>query len=160
MPLRRQRGPQSFQQRRQRLREGVGRVSPISAQSVTDALSKAQIKRRVIIISACYSGSWIPSLASPDSIVITAASKDRTSFGCDDSRQLTYFGEAFLNGPLSKGASLRDSFETARRKLAAWEVRDHLTPSQPQAYVGANMQALWRERTRLKAPFASAASHN
>ncbi|MBA2933333.1 YcxB family protein [Sphingomonas sp. CGMCC 1.13654] len=120
-------------------------LSPISAASVSDALRQAGIRRRVIVISACFSGSWIPALANDDTIVITAARKDRTSFGCDDSLALTYFGEAFLRGPLAKGASLRDAFEAARKAIAAREGKDHLTPSEPQLFVGRNMQALWTQ---------------
>ena len=121
-------------------------LAPISAESVADALGRARIKRRVIIISACFSGSWIPALASADSIVITAARKDRTSFGCDDTRRLTWFGEAFLEGPMAHGASLRDAFEAARKTVARWEAQERLTPSEPQVSVGRNMQAFWASR--------------
>ncbi|WP_454885343.1 C13 family peptidase [Sphingomonas oryzagri] len=120
-------------------------LSPISAASVADALSHAGIRRRVIIVSACFSGSWIPVLASDDTIVITAARKDRTSFGCDDSLALTYFGEAFLHSPLAKGASLRDTFYAARKAIVAREGADHLTPSEPQVFVGRSMQEIWTQ---------------
>jgi len=120
-------------------------ITPISARSVANALSKARIKRRIIVVSACFAGSWIPALANADTIIITAAAKDRTSFGCDDRRRLTYFGEALLRGPLARGASLHSAFEAARRKLQRWEANEHLTPSQPQAYVGDNMRTLWTE---------------
>jgi len=119
---------------------------PISSTSLAAALSQAGIKRRVVIISACFSASWIPALASDDTIVITAAAKDRTSFGCDDSRYLTYFGEAFLEGPLARGASLREAFETARGKVAKWEANEQFIPSMPQASIGQNLRALWTER--------------
>jgi hypothetical protein len=121
-------------------------LSPISSTLVADALVSAGIKRRIIIVSACYAGSWIPALASADSIVITAARKDRTSFGCDDRRRLTYFGEAFLEGPLANGGSLRDAFEEARKKVAGWEANGKLTPSEPQVHIGKNMQAFWTGR--------------
>jgi hypothetical protein len=115
----------------------------ISAASVADALDRAGIRRRIIVISACFSGTWIPALASPDSIIITAARKDRTSFGCDDRRPLTFFGEAFLEGPLAHGSSLRDAFESARKKVAGWESEGNMLPSEPQISVGKNMQAFW-----------------
>jgi hypothetical protein len=121
-------------------------LAPISSTSLAEALAEAGIKRRVIIISACFSASWIPALASDDTIVITAAAKDRTSFGCDDTRRLTFFGEAFLEGPLARGASLHDAFEAARGTVSKWEAQEQFEPSMPQAYVGRNMQALWIER--------------
>jgi len=123
---------------------------PISSASLASALSQAGIKRRIVIVSACFSASWIPALASDDTIVITAAAKDRTSFGCDDSRYLTYFGEAFLEGPLARGASLREAFETARGKVAKWEAQEEFIPSMPQASIGRNLQGLWTERAAAK----------
>jgi hypothetical protein len=120
-------------------------LAPVSARSLAEALSQAGIKRRVVIISACFSGGWIPALASDDTIVITAAAKDRTSFGCNDTRRLTFFGEALLEGPLARGSSLRDAFAVLRTTVAGWEEREKVTPSLPQASVGRNMQALWAE---------------
>jgi hypothetical protein len=119
---------------------------PINAGSLAAALSQAGIRRRVVIVSACFSGSWIPALASNDTIVITAAAKDRSSFGCDERRRLTYFGEAFLEGPLARGASLREAFEKARGTVASWEESQRVMPSLPEASVGRNLQALWTER--------------
>jgi hypothetical protein len=121
-------------------------LTPISSVSLAEALSQAGIKRRVIIISACFSASWIPALASDDTIIITAAAKDRTSFGCDDTRRLTFFGEAFLEGPLARGSSLRDAFEAARGTVSKWEAQEQFVPSDPQAFIGRNMQAFWIER--------------
>lgn len=119
---------------------------PISSASLAEALSQAGIRRRVVIISACFSGSWIPALASDDTIVLTAAAKDRTSFGCDESRHLTWFGEALLQGPLARGASLREGFEAARGLVTKWESEEQLPASMPQASIGRNLQALWTER--------------
>jgi hypothetical protein len=121
-------------------------ISPIWAGALAAILDRARIRRRVVIVSACYSATWIPALANADTIVITAAAKDRTSFGCSDDRRLTYFGEAFLEGPLSRGASLQQAFDSARKTVAKWERDEALTPSLPQAFVGKNMQALWVER--------------
>ncbi|GAA4712419.1 hypothetical protein H9L13_03155 [Sphingomonas lutea] len=118
-------------------------LEAIGASSLARALAKAGIRRRIIIVSACYAGSWIKPLASDDTIVVTAARADRTSFGCSDDRELTFFGEALLRGPLATGASLADAFAAARRTVARWEAADKHTQSQPQLWVGKNMQALW-----------------
>ena len=119
-------------------------LKSISANSLADALRRSGIRRRVIIVSACYAGSWIKPLASDDTIILTAARSDRTSFGCSDDRQLTYFGEALLKGPLANGSSLADGFVAARKKVAGWE-GDSLH-SEPQAYVGRNMTNIWNAR--------------
>lgn len=119
-------------------------LKSISANSLAGALKHSGIRRRVIIVSACYSGSWIKPLTSDDTIILTAARSDRTSFGCSDERQLTYFGEALLKGPLANGGSLADSFAAARKKIVGWE-GDSLH-SEPQAYVGRNMTDIWNAR--------------
>jgi hypothetical protein len=95
----------------------------------------------VIILSACYAGGFIESLRDPQTIVITAAAADRTSFGCSNDRDLTYFGEAFYRDALPGARSLRDAFETAKAAIAARERVEHVTPSNPQAYFGAQMEA-------------------
>jgi len=119
-------------------------IIAVSADTLADALERSNIRRRVIIISACFSGSWIPRLANDDTIIITAASASRTSFGCAEDRPLTYFGDAFLNGPFSRGASLAESFEGARRTVTQWERDEKLLNSDPQSFVGRNMQAFWQ----------------
>ncbi|WP_296597135.1 C13 family peptidase, partial [Phenylobacterium sp.] len=36
----------------------------------------------IVVISACFSGVFVPTLALPNRMVVTAARPDRTSFGC------------------------------------------------------------------------------
>jgi hypothetical protein len=114
-----------------------------SANAVADLLARTGIRRRIIIVSACYSGSWIPALANDDTIIVTASSKDRTSFGCDDRRNLTLFGENFLQGQSVRGGSLHDAFEAAQANIARQEAAWKIIPSKPQAYVGKNMKETW-----------------
>jgi hypothetical protein len=105
------------------------------------ALSDSGIKWRVIIISACYAGGFIDALKDPRSIVITAAAADRTSFGCSNDSDLTYFGEAFFRDALPEARSLRDAFDRAKSAIALRERREHVDPSKPQAYFGAEVEA-------------------
>ena len=109
---------------------------PINSTSLATALSQAGIRRRVVIVSACFSGSWIPALANDDTIVITAAAKDRTSFGCETGRDFTYFGEAFFRDALAKTGSFTEAFELAKAAVTEREKKEGLTPSQPQLWVG------------------------
>jgi hypothetical protein len=107
---------------------------------LADALRESGIKWRVLIISACYAGGFIESLTDPQTIVITAAAADRTSFGCSNDRDLTYFGEAFYRDALPTARSLRDAFDTAKAAIAARERREHVDSSNPQAYFGKAME--------------------
>jgi hypothetical protein len=121
-------------------------LQAIGARRLAEELKRAGIRRRVIIVSACYAGSWIKPLATDDTIVIAAARADRNSFGCSDDRELTYFGEAFLKAPVPAGASFAERFEAAKRKVAKWEATEAKRPSEPQAFVGRNMTAVWKAR--------------
>jgi hypothetical protein len=115
-------------------------LKDLTDEDLADALRESGIKWRVIIISACYAGGFIGRLRDPQTIVITAAAADRTSFGCSSDRDLTYFGEAFYRDALPTARSLREAFDTAKAAIAARERLEHVTPSNPQAYFGTAMQ--------------------
>jgi hypothetical protein len=116
-------------------------LNDLTDEDLAEALSDAGIKWRVIIVSACYAGGFIDPLKDPRTIVITAAAADRTSFGCSNDADLTYFGEAFYRDALPEARSLRDAFEKARSAIAARERRERVDPSRPQAYFGAELEA-------------------
>jgi Peptidase C13 family len=115
-------------------------LQDLTDDDLADALRESGIKWRVIIISACYAGGFIEQLRNPQTIVIAAAAADRTSFGCSNDRDLTYFGEAFYRDALPGARSLRDAFDTAKAAIAARERREHVTPSNPQGYFGKAME--------------------
>jgi hypothetical protein len=72
--------------------------------------------------------------------VITAARADRSSFGCADDRDLTYFGEAFFRDALPDATSLRDAFEKAKAWIAKREQEEGVEASLPQAYFGEQLE--------------------
>ena len=113
----------------------------LTDEDLAEALHESGIKWRVIIISACYSGGFIKALRDPDTIVITAAAADRTSFGCSSDADLTYFGEAFYRDALPGAHSLREAFDQAKTAIAARELAEGETPSNPQAYFGAAIES-------------------
>lgn len=104
-------------------------------------LDHAGIKWRVIVVSACFSGSFVDALASQTTLVATAASADRESFGCASGRDFTYFGEALLRDALTADGSLVDAFRAAEAAIGARERREGLKASEPQLYIGARIQA-------------------
>jgi hypothetical protein len=115
-------------------------LQDLTDEDLADALRESGIKWRVIIISACYAGGFIEHLRDPQTIVITASAADRTSFGCSNDRDLTYFGEAFYRDALPSARSLRDAFDTAKAAIAARERRERVDASNPQAYFGKAME--------------------
>jgi hypothetical protein len=128
---------------------------PLLVHDLTDvelaaAVRDSGIKWRVIVISACHAGSFIDALRDPNTVVITAAAADRTSFGCTDDRHLTYFGEAFYRDALPGASSLRAAFEAAADTIAERERREDIEASRPQAYFGEAVErklAIFEERS-------------
>lgn len=115
-------------------------LNNLTGKDLKEALDEAGIRWRVVIISACHAGAFIPYLSDDQSIVITAAAAERTSFGCSNDRDLTNFGEAFIRDALPGASSIRVAFEKARDSIAARERFERLTPSMPTAYFGAAME--------------------
>jgi hypothetical protein len=107
-----------------------------------DMLANTGVRHKVVVISACYSGVFIPRLASPDVLVITAADAFHSSFGCQDKAKWTYFGDAFFNIALRRAVSLRDAFLYARSFVRARELREHFEPSNPLLAGGADVLPL------------------
>jgi len=116
-------------------------LNSLTRDDLVDALQASGIKWRVIIISACYAGGFINALRDPKTVVITAAAADRTSFGCSNDSDLTYFGEAFYRDALPGAHTLREAFDAAKTAIAARESREHVTPSNPQAYFGSEIES-------------------
>ncbi|HWM70271.1 MAG TPA: C13 family peptidase [Steroidobacteraceae bacterium] len=112
----------------------------LSGAGLADALRSSGIKWKVIVISACHAGAFIDSLRDDNTIVLTAAAADRTSFGCSDNRSLTYFGEAFYRDALPKSGTLQEAFSRATTDIASREQREGIRASNPQSYFGPAMQ--------------------
>jgi hypothetical protein len=113
-----------------------GDNSVLTPQQIATALDGAAIKNRVVIVSACYSGIFVPPLANDNTIVLTAADAEHTSFGCAPERDWTYFGDAFFHQSLHPGSDFESAFDHARVLIHGWEMMDHATPSNPQGAFG------------------------
>jgi hypothetical protein len=125
----------------------AGRLTQtLTPSHLADMLAKTGVRHKVVVISACYSGVFIPRLANPDVLVITAADADHPSFGCEDKARWTYFGDAFFNVALRKAASLQDAFLDARSLVRKRELRQHFEPSNPLMAGGANLQSFLAAR--------------
>jgi hypothetical protein len=116
-------------------------LAPLTPTALARLLQDAGIKWRVIVVSACYSGGYIEPLRDDNSIVITAAAAERTSFGCETGRDFTYFGEAYFRDALARTRSFTQAFELARAAVAKREAQEKLTPSLPQIWVGRALAA-------------------
>lgn len=96
----------------------------ISPQDLRKALDDAGIDNRVIVLSACYSGGFIPALRSATTLVLTAARADRPSFGCGNTSNATYFGQAWLIDAMNQVADPVAAFDAAKVAITAREKED------------------------------------
>jgi len=110
-------------------------LNDLTVRSLRSMLDRSGIKWRVIVISACYSGSFIEPLKN-ETMIVTAARHDRASFGCANENEFTYFGRAYFDQALRKTYSFTSAFETARTTVGKWEKDEDLKPSLPQIYIG------------------------
>ena len=95
----------------------------------------------LLVISACHSGSFIDPLSRPNRIILTAAAKDRSSFGCQPKSDNTFFTKALLGQPALLSLSTREMMRQATLGVAELENRMKLTPpSLPQFYYGPGVQ--------------------
>lgn len=124
-------------------------LAPVTPAVLRTLLDDAGIKWRIVVVSACFSGSFIPALQDDHTLVITAAQADRTSFGCGYRSDGTYFGEAFFDQGLGKLDSFPAALDRARERIAERELQEGFSrPSNPQIYVGAAMAQKLKELER------------
>jgi hypothetical protein len=106
---------------------------------VDDACSN---RPTVVIISACFSGMFIPVLHNDNRMILTAARPDRTSFGCGEALQYTFFDQCILESmPVSP--NFPALAVKAKECVAAREAAEMATPpSEPQLYMGSAIKPL------------------
>lgn len=108
----------------------------LPAQTLQQLLDQSGIRWQVVIVSACFSGGVVPLLQSPDRLVMTSAAADRSSFGCSDDAELTYFGRALFEQAFPASVDWPVMFETAQHWIEQKESAEGVKSSQPQLAVG------------------------
>jgi len=111
-------------------------LSTLTPGLLKQALDMSGIKWRVIVVSACFSGAFIKDLKDAHTLIITAASKDRSSFGCGHDGNFTYFGNAYFGEQLVHEYSFITAFNKASVEIEKREQEEQHLPSLPQIVVG------------------------
>ena len=106
----------------------------LPVQTLADILADLPIRWKIIVVSACYSGGFIPPLENDNTLIITAASAEQTSFGCRDDAEFTYFGEAYFKDALGQTNDFIEAFEIARTIVQEREKAEDYEQSQPQIH--------------------------
>ncbi len=114
--------------------------SPAALSSMVDQACGS--RPTVVILSACFSGVFIPSLADSNRAVFTAARPDRSSFGCSESDHYPYYDDCILSS-FPKVADFAALATTAKACVAAKEIATGAEPpSEPQIAVGAGLRPM------------------
>lgn len=110
----------------------------ITPDQLAGLLARSGFQKKLVILQACYSGQFVPALASPQTVVATAASATRSSFGCTASNDWTFFGHALINQAMRTPDSFARQFRRAFVSIYGWEKKLGIAPSDPQVSVGAD----------------------
>lgn len=99
-----------------------------------------QARPTVLVLSACYSGSFVDALKAPNRMILTAARRDRSSFGCGEGETYPWFDACILEN-LPTADDFLGLAQSARACVARREAEAEIdTPSEPQLFVGSEMQ--------------------
>ncbi len=97
----------------------------------------------VVVVSACFSGVFVPELAAPNRLVMTAARPDRSSFGCGAGMIYPVFDQCVLDS-LPGADDFVHLSNMTRRCVAMQERQQRLwPPSEPQSSLGADVEDLF-----------------
>ncbi len=109
----------------------------VSPNALARLIERACPNRPVVaVISACFSGVFVPALRGPDRLVVTAARSDRSSFGCGESDRYPYFDACVLRS-LDGASGFLDLGPRARECVARREREERVgPPSEPQISAG------------------------
>lgn len=99
----------------------------LPATQLAELLNASGIRWKVVLISTCYSGGFINPLKDGRTLIIAAARRDRTSFGCADENDFTYFGRAYFKDALPKSDSFQDAFYKAKKIVRERELAESKT---------------------------------
>lgn len=118
------------------LHTGPDQEDYLTPEDLAQLLEEAGIGNAVIVVSACYSGGFVPVLKAANRMVITAARSDRPSFGCGNTDSATWFGRAFLVEALNATDDFAAAFAMARDSVRRREKQEGELPSHPQFAAG------------------------
>ena len=107
-----------------KLQQNSMTLRDLPARELGRLLKESAIRWKVVVVSACYSGGFIDPLKDDSTLIMTAARHDRTSFGCADENEFTYFGRAFFKEALPASRSFQDAFGKADALVAEWEKKE------------------------------------
>ncbi|BBP79575.1 peptidase C13 [Pseudomonas gingeri NCPPB 3146 = LMG 5327] len=126
-------------------------LADLPADEMASALAPLKNRDKVIVISACYSGGFIPALKDERTLIMTASRADRVSFGCSEEADFTYFGDALFAQALNQTDDLQQAFNLAKAHVADREQADNFEASEPQIWAPKGVLAHWQQLRKQQA---------
>jgi hypothetical protein len=119
-------------------------LADLPADELASALAPLKNRDKVIVISSCYSGGFIPALKDERTLIMTASRADRVSFGCSEEADFTYFGDALFAKALVETDDLQHAFNEAQAFVAEREIADNYEASEPQIWAPKGVITHWQ----------------
>ena len=120
--------------------EDDGAITPLQLNGLVQSACPA--RPAILVLSACFSGSFIDGLAGNERMILTAARPDRSSFGCGESDKYPYFDACFLD----RAPNASDFVDLAARVRTCVAAKEAETgakpPSEPQMWIGSALRPL------------------
>ena len=120
-------------------------LSDLPADELATVLAPLKDRDKVVVISACYSGGFIPALKDERTLIMTASRADRVSFGCSEEADFTYFGDALFGQALNQTDNLEEAFKKASATVSAREIVENYEASEPQIWAPKGVLARWHK---------------
>ena len=119
-------------------------LSDLPADELAAVLAPLKNRDKIIVISSCYSGGFIPMLKDERTLIMTASRADRVSFGCSEEANFTYFGDALFAQALNQTDDLEQAFKLAKATVAERELADGFEASEPQIWAPKTVLSHWQ----------------
>jgi hypothetical protein len=119
-------------------------LADLPADELAAVLAPLKNRDKIIVISSCYSGGFIPTLKDERTLIMTASRADRVSFGCSEEANFTYFGDALFARALNQTDDLEQAFKLAKATIAERELADNFEASEPQIWAPKTVLSHWQ----------------
>ncbi|WP_085718172.1 C13 family peptidase [Pseudomonas sp. B28(2017)] len=119
-------------------------LADLPADELAAVLAPLKNRDKIIVISSCYSGGFIPVLKDERTLIMTASRADRVSFGCSEEANFTYFGDALFAQALNQTDDLDQAFKLAKTTVAERELADGFEASEPQIWAPKTVLSHWQ----------------
>lgn len=126
-------------------------LADLAADELATALAPLKDRDKIIVISSCYSGGFIPALKDEKTLIMTASSADNVSFGCSEEADFTYFGNALFAEALNQTDDLQKAFKLATQSIAEREQAEGYEPSEPQLWAPKGVLNHWQRLRQQQA---------